>query len=314
MKTQSILFGNGFNRVTPGNPSWDNLLDEIAKSKIEKDIPNTLRYEAIISKQPYCESPSFLSPSGKKTSSDANGRSLHNSRETLEHTLKMDIAQRVSVFDTNNAYELLSQLPVDNYLTTNYDNTLLKATNDNTLDQRYRPEKIYSIRRRYILKTTHGVQTYWPIHGNIDSPASIMLGYDHYCGALSKIESYVKGEYEMPNVGRLSSMINRLNNGIDKVYSWIDLFFISDIHIIGMSLAYEELDLWWILNRRRRIKRKEDGLVNNRIIYYPIDVVSNDKRQLLDGFDVEICDLNDYTVEHMIRYETQLENIKNNLC
>lgn len=313
MKTKSILFGNGFNRLTKGNPSWDDLLEEIAKGKIEKNIPNTLRYEAVILKQPYRMEPNRVFTPDGYALNDANGKAIYASGEVVESRLKKDIAQRVGLFDTNNAYNQMARLPVQHYLTTNYDNTLLKAIGDKSLDVRYRPEKIYSIRRRYSLKGFYGDQSYWPIHGNVDSPASIMLGFDHYCGALSKIESYVKGGYEMPNVGHLPSITYRLKNSIEEPYSWIDLFFISDIHIIGLSLEYEEMDLWWVLNKRRRIKRKEDGLVTNRIIYYPVDLVTNDKRQLLNGFDVEICDLDNYSSVYMNRYKRQLENIENNL-
>ncbi len=313
METQSILFGNGFNRLTKSNPSWEDLLEEIAKGKIEKNIPNTLRYEAVISKQPYKDEPDRLLTSDGKAIIDADGNAVYASGEVVESKLKKDIAQRVCVFEPNNAYEIMAKLPVDHYLTTNYDNTLLKAIGKGSLDTMYRPEKIYSIRRRYSLKGFSGNQSYWPIHGNVDSPASIMLGFDQYCGALSKIENYVKGGYEMPNVGRLQSMIFRLKNGIKDLFSWIDLFFVPDIHIIGLGLEYEELDLWWMLNRRRRIKRKEDGLVKNRIIYYPVDQVTDDKRQLLNGFDVEICDLDNYSSAYLSRYKRQLDNIKSNL-
>ena len=313
MKTKSILFGNGFNRLTKGNPSWDDLLEEIAKGKIEKNIPNTLRYEAIIMKQPYRKEPDRLFTSDSPALFDAEVEALFASGEVMESKLKKDIAQKVRVFESNSAYEIMAKLSVDHYLTTNYDNTMLKAIGVGALDTRYRPEKIYSIRRRYSLNGFNGDQSYWPIHGNVDSPASIMLGFDHYCGALSKIESYVKGGYEMPNAGRLPSITYRLKNGIEEPYSWIDLFFVSDLHIIGLGLEYEEMDLWWVLNRRRRIKRKEDGLVTNRIIYYPVDLVSDDKRQLLNGFDVEICDLDDYSSAYMSRYKRQFGNIENNL-
>ena len=314
METQSILFGNGFNLLTEGNPSWEVLLKEIAKGKIEEEIPITLRYETVISKQPYREKSDRLFTSDGKAIIDADGNAVYVSGEVVESRLKKDIAQRVSVFKPNNAYEIMAKLPIDHYLTTNYDNTLLKAIGIGSLDTRYRPEKIYSIRRRYSLNGFSGSQSYWPIHGNVDSPASIMLGFDQYCGALSKIESYVKGEYEMPNIGRLPSMIFRLKKGIEDLYSWIDLFFVSDIHIIGLGLKYEELDLWWMLNRRRRIKRKEDGLVKNRIIYYPVVQVSDGKRQLLNSFDVEICDLDNYSEEpDLSSYKRQLDNIERNL-
>ena len=36
----------------------------------------------------------------------------------------------------------------------------------------------------------------WPIHGTIQHPKSIMLGLDHYCGSIGKINDYIKGKYK----------------------------------------------------------------------------------------------------------------------
>ena len=171
-----------------------------------------------------------------------------------------------------------------------------------------RQEQTYSIRRHYSLTDD---KKYWPIHGNVDSPRSIMLGFDHYCGALSKVESYVKGGYEMPEKGRMTSITKRLEKGISEVLSWIDLFFCSDVHIIGQGLDYSEMDLWWILNKRRRLKQKDEELIKNRIVYYPSESITTDKRQLLNGFDVEICDLKEYPKDDWFWiYEEQLNNMR----
>lgn len=320
MKSQSILFGNGLNRLTDGNPSWDDLMKDIAKEDIDKNIPNTLRYEAVIVSEPYRAEATKIVTSDGKSILTSDGHVLYASGEVVEAKLKKDIAERISAFQPNFAYDTIAKLKVDHYMTTNYDNTLLKAIGEKSLDVRYRPEKIYSIRRCYALNGINGKQSYWPLHGNIDSPASIMLGYDHYCGALSKIESYVKGGYEMPNVGRIPSLTSRLEEGLRDIYSWIDLFFITDVHIIGLDLKYEELDLWWVLNRRQRIRRKDPKLVNNRIVYYPVDPVTEDKRQLFKGFDVEVCDLDYYSKDYprsynvqLLRMEEMMKNIARNV-
>lgn len=316
MKPQSILFGNGLNRLTDGNPSWDDLLKDIAKEDIDKNIPNTLRYEAVIVTEPYRAEATKLKSSDGNSIITSDGHVLYASGEVIEAKLKKDIAERISGFQPNFAYDTIAKFPVEHYMTTNYDNTLLKAIGEKSLDVRYRPEKIYSIRRCYALNGVKSKQSYWPLHGNVDSPASIMLGYDHYCGALSKIESYVKGGYEMPNVGRIQSLVSRLEEGIRDIYSWIDLFFVTDVHIIGLDLKYEEFDLWWVLNRRQRIRRKDPKLVTNRIVYYPVDPVTQDKKQLFKGFDVVVFDLDKNTEDYPQSYKKQLlrmeEMVKNN--
>ena len=306
---QTVLFGNGLNLLTQGNPSWKDLLASIAKENLEDNIPNTLQYEAIIVKQPYRGKPEKLYTSDGKALFFANGEAVYVAGEIVENRLKRDIADRVSGFELNTAYELMADLPVDHYITTNYDNTLLKAIEAKGI-KRNRQEKVYSIRRHYEWIGKKGQQVYWPIHGNVDSPASIMLGFDHYCGSLSKIEDYVKGNFEMSG-DRVPSMAQKLKmEEKSDLYSWVDLFFFSDVHIIGIELAYEEMDLWWLLNKRRRMKQKGDVEIKNRIIYYPVLEVSRDKRQLLNGFDVEVNDLENYTTTYMSRYKKQLNRMR----
>ena len=98
--------------------------------------------------------------------------------------------------------------------------------------------------------------------------------------------------------------------------SWIDLFFTHDIHIIGFSLQYEEVDLWWILNKRQRYKRKfaHENLINNKIFYY--GYVDCNKEKLLNKFGVQVYSLNskrtkDYTEEYQ-HYIDVIESYINN--
>lgn len=308
---QSILFGNGFNRLTKGNPSWDELLDRLAKDKLGEKIPNTLKFETIILKQPYRDSPKIvITPSGRSILL-SRGSPIITSGEVIEHKIKREIADQLEYFEPNEVYDYLSHLSVNNYITTNYDNTLLKSKRILSV-KRYRKETLYSILRHYVLsKDDDKDQIYWPIHGNMDSPNSIMLGYDHYCGSLSRIQSYIKGSYNRPDLGQVRPMIKKLSDGFDVDYSWIDLFFSSDIHIIGHSMAYEEMDLWWILNKRCRMKLENNVRIDNHLFFYPTSDkdINSDKRQLLKVFDVEIKDLSTYHDNYEDNYKLQLEQI-----
>ncbi len=313
MITQSILFGNGLNLLNKGTPSWERLIKSIAKEELDKNIPQTLKYEALILKRPYRESFRLVTADGKYlTTSDGSILSVYG--EETELRLKKDIAQKVESFKPNDSYRSILELPVEHFMTTNYDNTLLNIIGEDAITKRNKQEQIYSIRRHYTLEYNGKVQQYWPIHGNVDSPRSIMLGFDHYCGALSRVESFVKGGYEMPEMGRMTSITKRLEVGIIEMLSWVDLFFCSDVHIIGQGFNYAEMDLWWILNKRRRIKQKDEKLVRNRIVYYPDCELSHDKRQLLYGFDVEVCDVNEYPKRNrMPVYQKQLDNMRSRM-
>lgn len=101
------------------------------------------------------------------------------------------------------------------------------------------------------------------------------MGYNHYCGTLGKIDRYIKGrEYDLPK------MEKRLENGELKIKYWIDHFFFSDVYIIGFGFDYSEIELWWILDRRRRLMLQNKSLISNKIIYY--DIVDKDPRNMLD--------------------------------
>lgn len=271
-------------------------------------------YEAIILKKPYREDPSRLITSDGTLLITSDGKVLYASGEVVESRLKKDIAARVRCFEPNDVYKIVADLPVEHYLTTNYDNTLLKAKKNGSIKSWNKQEQLYSIRRHYSIEEGSLKQTYWPIHGSEDSPGSIMIGFDHYCGALNKIENFVKGGYESSEQGRMASIIKRLQDGIQVPLSWIDLFFISDIHIIGQGLDYSEMDLWWILNKRRRIKQKEDKLITNNISYYPDCPLDAGKRQLLSGFGITICDLDEYSMaDRESVYLTQLNNMRSRM-
>ncbi len=296
-------------------PSWDDLIKDISNEQVDNSIPNTLKYEAIILKEPYRQPDLQLVSNDGYQLIDKDGNLLYISGQLTEKVLKERIAGRLKTFPSNKVYERIAQLPFSHYITTNYDNTLFKSLGDGIIDSKYRIEKLYSIRRHYKFDSgNEDIHCYWPIHGNIESPASIMLGFDHYCGSLAKIENYIKGNYVAPD-GRIDSMTKRLQQGVMNITSWIDLFFISDVHIIGLNLGYEETDLWWVLNKRCRIKQAQPDLIRNTISFYPVDTLSGDKEQLLSSFGVIIEELDDkykrIKSSYEMRYLKQLEIIEN---
>ena len=312
---QSILFGNGINRLSKGVQSWDDMIKSISKNELDKNIPNPLKYEAILMEQPYQDASS--NDSYQMVERDNTTYYVRN--DLSEMQLKRKIATELQSFPSNEVYDSLSKMPVGHYITTNYDHTLFKSFSEGyTVKALDRTEKLYSIRRNYSIRpdSVDGSIQYWPMHGDMDSPASIMLGFDHYCGALSKIEQYVKGDYSTPN-RRIDSMTRRLGQGVMPVFSWVDLFFISDIHIIGINLGYEELDLWWLLNRRRRVRQSNSELIRNKITYYPVEPLRGDLSQMLSGFDVEIKELDKALFSKddnfLVRYKTQVSNINSSI-
>ena len=315
--TQSILYGNGINRLTKGMPSWDKLIEDLFKVELEGTAPNPLNYEALLMKKHYRQQPQALLGCDGQPILINDGNSLNVLGDLTEKVLQKRIAKKLSGFHTNQIYDSISKLPVSHILTTNYDNSLFKSIGGEKAIVSYdNSEKKYSIRRKYVIDNpSGGRQQYWPIHGTIDSPSSIMLGFDHYCGSLVKIESFVKGNDDYHGV-RLESINKRLKNGITNPISWVDLFFTSNVHIIGLGLGYEEIDLWWVLNKRKRIKKAEPSLIKNKIYYYPVGALGCGLKRVFSSFDVVVVPVDSKLIseaEYMPRYETQVDAMIRNI-
>lgn len=262
----TIFFGNGLNRISKKSVSWSDLLDKLKSKKqfSNKTLPNTMVYERI-----------FMEKHKPKTNQRAD-----------ELKIKETIAEAMKSQGSNELFELLAKMDFDNYLTTNYDYAFELALDINA--NQLSTEDIYSLRRKREYVSSNGTKLLWNIHGEINHPKSIMLGLDHYCGSVSKIDSYVKGKYKHSVKGEIkavSPMIEKLNTNKFCYTSWVDLFFSSNVHIIGFSLDYSETDIWWLLNKRARFAT--DGLVNNKIYFYTNDI-DEEKHGLLKSFGVEV--------------------------
>ena len=293
MKKHAVLFGNGLNLLN-GGISWSNLLKNISSGTLLTGIPNTLQYETIIlATEFYLYEPLIDANGDSLITSD--GEELFVIDKPAEEEVKNKIKKALENFKSNFAYERLGRLNVEHYITTNYDHTLYNQLCKDTFKKgdSNNTESLYSIRRKFGLKSKDGKSKFiWPIHGTIQHPKSIMLGLDHYCGSVGKINDFIKGKYEYSADGEsrhFKDLIARLKNQeCENPLSWIDLFFTHDIHMIGLGLQFEEIDLWWILNRRQRYIKRYDNekLITNKIYFY--GNVGNKKKALLERLGVTV--------------------------
>jgi hypothetical protein len=54
-----------------------------------------------------------------------------------------------------------------------------------------------------------------------------------------------------------------------EIFSWVDHFFVSEMHIIGLGLNFHETDLWWLITYRARWFDKYKKIRSpNRITYH----------------------------------------------
>lgn len=255
-----IFFGNGLNRVNKGQ-NWEALLHEISNGKILKNIPLPFQYEDIC------------------LSSDADEFDKGPSCCAGEDELKKRIVDKLSNIQSNDVYEALAKMPVKHYITTNYDKTLentLLGMGYTQIDSDS-SESRYSIHRYKSFKKDNDTKCIWYIHGNIDNRNSIIMGYDQYCGGLSKMDDWVKGSYKIA----IKTIHSRFTNTPydDTIKSWIDLFFTSNIHIIGYSMSFDEIDLWWLLDKRKRLIWEKRMPKHGSITFYDTVLKSAEKEK-----------------------------------
>ena len=286
---QTVFFGNGINLVSNLNVSWNNLLQSVSGFTFTNP-PYTLQYE----------------------DSYVNFLQSTTSKKSKEYDLKQQYLLPIRSIKPNLLYRLLAGLKVTNFITTNYDATLdeefitLNYIRDISVNT---SEQVYSLRRLHRFIKGKVEKNVWYAHGEEKYPKSIMLGYDQYCGTIGLLNDYLKGNYKLPVSTQLYSMVKRINGGNTQIHSWIDLFFFTDVHIFAFGLDYSEMDIWWILNRRKRmiVDNKIKSLPNK--IYFYMNDLDPEKAKLLKDFDVIVVRVNVSRNNYKSAYQQIINNI-----
>lgn len=275
----TLVLGNGFSRsIFKEMPSWEHLFKDY-----ESNIKNyTMLYEVSLVK-------------GKKRTENLMKQELIREIEK-SHTLE-NIDE--NLLDWEKFGEYLVQNNIYNIITTNYDKGLELILCDICEYEEIEPkdlvkEEIYSIRtyKEYIDKKSNHHVKLWKIHGDIDRIKSITFGFDQYCGSLSKLSEYIKGNYKSAKGPACEvSMKQKCKTQQFDNLSWAELFFNTNVYIVGLGLDFSEIDIWWLLNKHIRIKN-EVPEVKNRICYifnnkYDINDKKKETFEALDAFQVE---------------------------
>lgn len=278
----TLFLGNGFSRVIFQNiPSWGSLYDG-ENSKIRN---YAFLYEAF-----------RQSPRNRKRKENIIKEELiQKIRESISEN---NINSRITNLDQFGSF--LVQSHITNILTTNYDNgielILSKKCGYREEKQEFTSERIYSIRTYkffYNDKTNHGLKL-WKIHGDIGRIQSITLGFDQYCGSLWKLNDYVKGQYKSSKDAKAIkcdiSMSQKCEERKFDGISWAELFFNSNVFVVGFGMDLSEIDIWWLLNKRARIML-ENHNITNQITYlynpeYDSPTAKAEIFSLLDAFGV----------------------------
>ena len=261
---KSIFIGNGINRLGNVNNSWENLLCELINGINKREIiitdnkPFPMLYEEIVLR-------------GKKFSG------------ITESKIKNKVCCLMDSLQFNEIHKQIIELDIDDIITTNYDYNFEKCI-DNDFDRKFYIEEngadnddIRKLEKKYRLYTHSKIDNkrIWHIHGDVGTDDSIVLGQDMYSRVLDKYINYFKKKDK-------------------KYFSWIDLLFNTEVHIIGFGLEYTEIDIWWLLNYRARLINSDryEYKPKNKIYYYIKSEGSDEKfkskKQLLESQEVEV--------------------------
>lgn len=250
-----LLLGNGINKHLYGDavPEWPKLYSRDGKPELRN---YTFLYEVCLVR------------SGK-TDNDFKSEILNSFIDVIQ-PVNIISAKDKGVYDLAN---LLKEKEICDILTTNVDNgieAILTELNGFKKPNKDFSESIYSIRRKKQFCEKDQSINIWKIHGDAEKPASVSLGFDQYCGSLAKIEDYVKGTYKIKNKQNehVKPIIDKFTDQSFDKLSWIELFFRKDIYIACLGMDLSEIDLWWILNKRKRFIELGAPITNKIVFLY----------------------------------------------
>lgn len=238
---RTLFIGNGVNRLAPNGVSWKDLVSEMANQagaasalRLLDDKPFTLVYEEI--RAAYV----------KKCHGDGN-------KISPERRLKGMVAEAIGRLTPNDYHRKITKLNFDHIITPNYDYTLEESIEGagNTGDISGRKQETKHSIHRF---RSAGGKKIWHIHGEVDHPWSICLGFDHYAGYLHKMREMIvtiKEDQKKDDRGHIPQfLVDYWHSGI--IDAWYQLFFTGPVDIVGFGMDYTEIDLWWLIGHRAR--------------------------------------------------------------
>ena len=226
-----LLMGNGIN-ISFGGSSWSRVLSGISTGEFDYD-----HYS--IQQLPYALQTIVIS-------SDSVSDGMR------------DIADRLMPQPLGNEHSALLgdflTLPFETVLTTNYSYEIEVALKKDFDLKIGRPSGYrLSSKKGNNNQEQFGVFKYirvgelpiWHIHGEAARPKSMVMGHYYYGKLLGEIQKRV------PEVIRGYKMAQKRREAYHP-QSWIDYFLIGNVHIVGFGLDPSEMDIWWLINCKKR--------------------------------------------------------------
>ncbi len=173
----------------------------------------------------------------------------------------------------------------DDVLTTNYSFELEQALGIKPTAASYRHASKQMVtglpksRQKTNIFKYHGAggKRIWHIHGDAAAPNSVVMGHYYYGKLLRAIQERIS-EFMPAYMGRTARGLE-----FDSL-SWVDLFLMNNVYIIGCLLDLCEYDLYYLLCCKKRRK-------NGSTVTYFIkqgEEISLERRIMFDAYDVNV--------------------------
>ena len=257
-----LMIGNGFNRAFHF-ASWDDLIESIRTKELSENEKEGMK------KVPYPLQPVILT-----------GDHLR----TQIKKISADLTELKAPAEEEKLLQKFAELPVQAVLTANYTYELEKAV---ISDFKCIPGRACKFRKNavkagnYETRMLHtffagseGDKTIWHIHGEAAKPDTMVLGHYYYGKLLAKMQQYIP---------KLQARFNgTFSSGKDYVcHSWIDYFMLGNVYIIGLGMDLSELDLWWLVNCKKR------HYPDTKVTLFKPDI-SPEQKLLADAYDIVV--------------------------
>ena len=269
-RPQVILLGNGLIRSFGSDPSsWVELMEKLTVERYRNKIsvsglPNAL--QIIL-----------------RTDGAVNGILKDNKAELMGEPVSPELAERI---------KSIYPMKPDHILTTNYSYEIeaaaigRKSISENMISNMQKhTSEVDRCEGQYMIHTyidAAGIPV-WHIHGEARKIQSIVLGHYWYGTLLSKYLTIMDK--------RRSEYKDNDKDGVYKVKSWLDAVVMGDVYVLGFDFDVSEIDLWWLLNRKRHEFSERKG----KLYFYSNDDSGNfnEKEELLKVCGAEVIHCNE---------------------
>ena len=278
-----LLMGNGINRAYDF-ASWDGLIESIRTKELTDDEKKSMDYV------PYPLRPVILSDDhvGSQMKKISGSLSALRASDEEEKLLKRYAELSVdAILTTNYTYELEKAVIPEFKCVAGRRCKWRKATYEN--GGKYCKEQLYTY-----FDMGKACPSIWHIHGEAARPDTTVLGHYYYGKHLAKMQS------DMPHI--IARYKASLSKHFDmRVYSWLEYFMISDVYIVGCGMALTELDLWWLVNCKKR------HFPDRKVILYKPDI-RTEEQLLAESYDV-IVEKEGFEQDYKKYYELVCTNL-----